>query len=83
MHGIKKVNSYWRHRKVKEAFLEATDITPIFVELPTPMLTEPIASADSKIVAILKGKNYMALEITNQASTIFLNALLGAMNTAQ
>lgn len=83
MHGITKANYYWRLRKVREAFLEATDIDSTFVELPTPIQAEPTASADPKIVAILKGKNDLTLEITDQASTTFLNALLGAMNNAQ
>ena len=83
MHGITKANYYWRLRKVREAFIEAADIAPTFVELPPPMPAEPIVSAEPKIVAILKGKNHLALEITDQASTTFLNALLGAMNDAQ
>ena len=83
MHGITKANYYWRLRKVREAFIEAADIAPTFVELPVPIPAEPIVSADPKIVAILKGKNHLALEITDQASTTFLNALLGAMNDAQ
>lgn len=83
MHGITKANYYWRLRKVRKAFLEAADAAPTFVELPAPMPTEPITSAEPKIVAILKGKIYLALEITDQSSTTFLNALLGAMNYAQ
>lgn len=83
IHGITKANYYWRLRKVREAFLEAADIAPSFVELPAPMPAEPIASAEPKIVAILKGKNHLALQITDQASTTFLGALLGAMNNAQ
>lgn len=83
MHGITKANYYWRLRRVRGAFLEATDATPAFVELPAPMPTEPITSAEPKIVAILKGKNHLALEITDQASPAFLNALLGAMDHAQ
>ena len=40
MHGITKANYYWRLRKVREAFLEAADITPTFVELPAPATIE-------------------------------------------
>lgn len=82
-HGITKANYYWRLRRVREAFLETTDTAPTFVELPAPIPAEPLASAEPKIVAILKGKNHLALEITDQASTTFLNTLLGAMNHAQ
>ena len=83
MHGITKANYYWRLRKVREAFLEVADIEPTFVELPAPIPEETIASAEPKIVAILKGKNHLALEITDHASPAFLNVLLGAMNNAQ
>ena len=43
MHGITKANYYWRLRKVREAFLRATDIAPIFVGLSLPVLAETIA----------------------------------------
>ena len=83
MHGITKANYYWRLRRVREAFLEATDITPTFVELPIPAPTETTAAVTPKVVAILKGTNQLTLEITAQASPSFLNTLLGAMNHAQ
>ena len=83
MHGITKANYYWRLRRVREAFLEATDITPIFVELPVPAPTETTAAVTPKVVAILKGTNQLTMEITDQASPSFLNTLLGAMNHAQ
>ncbi len=85
LHGITKANYYWRLRKVREAFLETTDISPTFVELPIPTPAEPVASVttEPKIVAILKGKNQLTLEITDQASSTFLNALLGVMFNAQ
>lgn len=81
--GITKANYYWRLRKVREAFLEAADIAPAFVELP---VTSPIpsdGSAEPKIIAVLKGKNQLTLEITDQASPVFVNTLLGAMINAQ
>ena len=83
MHGITKANYYWRLRKVREAFLEATDITPSFVELPAPTPVEAIESTTPKVVAILKGTNHLTMEITDQASSAFLNTLLEAMNHAQ
>ena len=85
LHGITKANYYWRLRKVREAFLETTEIAPTFVELPAPIAAKPIATAttEPKIVAILKGKNQLILEITDQASSTFLNALLGVMFNAQ
>lgn len=83
MHGITKANYYWRLRKVREAFLEATDITPTFVELQEPTPAEATVSTAPNVVAILKGTNQLTMEITDQASPSFLNALLGAMNHAQ
>ena len=83
IHGITKANYYWRLRKVREAFLETTDITPAFVELTTPIPSEATVATTPKVVAILKGTNHLAMEITDQASPAFLNALLGAMNHAQ
>ena len=83
MHGITKANYYWRLRKVREAFLEVTDIAPAFVELPASMPVEATAPTTLKVVAILKGTNHMTMEITDQASSAFLNTLLEAMNHAQ
>ena len=82
--GITKANYYWRLRKVREALLEAGDVTPVFVELPAPAapVKEPV-SAKSEVAAILKFENHAALEITNEASPAFLTALFKAMHHAQ
>lgn len=82
-HGITKANYYWRLRRVREAFLEAADIPPAFVELPASMPEALPVSSECKIVAVLKGKNQLTLEITDQASAAFLNTLLGVMRNAQ
>ena len=37
LHGITKANYYWRLRRVREAFLETTEIAPTFVKLPAPI----------------------------------------------
>ena len=85
LHGITKANYYWRLRRVREAFLETAETAPTFVELPAPIAAEPVATAttEPKIVAILKGKNQLTLEITDQASSTLLNTLLGVMFNAQ
>ena len=83
LHGIKKNSYYWRVRKVREAFLETSDIAPSFVELPTMMQDTSSEVSAPKTVAVLKGKNHLTLEITDQAPAAFLNTLLGAMNNAQ
>ena len=82
MHGITKATYYWRLRKVRETVLETVDVSPSFVEIPASLSPEPIPSTESKVVATLKGKNYLVVEITDQASTTFLTSLLGAMNNA-
>lgn len=83
--GITKANYYWRLRKVREALLKAADSAPAFVELKEPALEVPSVetqtSTHSKIVAVLK-TDYCSIEISDQASSIFLNNLLGALNHA-
>ncbi len=85
LHGITKANYYWRLLRVREAFLETAEIAPTFVELPAPTAEDSVATVttEQKIVAILKGKNQLTLEITDQASSTLLNALLGVMFNAQ
>ena len=82
-HGITKANYYWRLRRVREAFLESADIPPAFVELPVSIQEQAPVSGESKIIAVLKGKNQLTLEITDQAPSAFLNILLGVMSNAQ
>ena len=80
-HGITKATYYWRLRKVREALLEATDydVPAEFVELQAPEKI-PCGTIDSpKIIAVLKGANQLALEITDQMPETFLSTLLGAM----
>jgi len=81
--GMTKATYYWRLRKVREAVLETVDVTPAFVEIPTELPTASVPVTESKVVAMLKGKNSLVLEITDQASATFLTSLLGAMNNAQ
>jgi len=83
--GITKTNYYWRLRKVREALLETGNITPVFVELPAPD-AEPAKETvfvKSEVAAVLKFENHAVLEITNEASTVFLNSLFKAMHHAQ
>lgn len=84
--GITKANYYWRLRKVREELLKAVDPAPAFVELKSPapetMLIESNTSVEPNIVAIIKTCGW-SMEITDQASSTFLNTLIGAMNHAQ
>lgn len=64
-HGIKKASYYWRLRKVREAFLEAIDTVPTFVEMPAMLPKKPTTSSEHKIVAVLRGKNQLTMEITD------------------
>lgn len=82
-HGITKATYYWRLRKVREALLEVASVPHEFVELkpvvPTALETVP----KSNVIAVLKGTNGLALEITDQASPAFIKSMLGAMINAQ
>ena len=85
--GITRANYYWRLRKVREALLTVAETTTsaTFVELkepeaaPIPIKQEEDSSP--KIVAIIR-TNQCSIEITDQASSTFLNNLIGAMNHA-
>ena len=86
--NLTKANYYWRLRKVREALLEAADVTPTFVELTQPVAelvpvkTQEISTATTpKIMAIVK-KEHCAIEITDQASADFLHTLLEVLNHA-
>ena len=85
--GIKRTNYYWRLRKVREALLTAAETTTnaTFVELKEPEVdpvpVKPKEDSSPKIVAIIR-TNQCSIEITDQASSTFLNHLIGAMNHA-
>ena len=85
--GITKANYYWRLRKVCEALLTAAETTSnsTFVELKEPEVTSiPIKQEEDfskKIVAVIR-TNQCSIEITDQASSTFLNNLIGAISHA-
>ena len=85
-HSITKANYYWRLRKVREALLTAADPAPTFVELKEPealpSVPESAREENSFKVAAIINKNSYSIEITNQASTSFLQNLLEAVNHA-
>ena len=83
LHDITKATYYWRLRKVREAFLAGTDNSTNFVEIPLSEIQPEEISSNSKIVAMIRGRNHLTLEITDQASAAFLNTLLGVMMDAQ
>ena len=77
-HNIKKANYYWRLRKVREACLEIVSAQePAFVEVhvTTEIAPVPVAATQSP-AAILRLSNNTNLEITNEASTDFLERIL-------
>lgn len=84
--GITKANYYWRLRKVREELLKVTDSMPAFAELKAPApettLIENNSSAQPKIAAVIKTDKW-SIEIMDQASSAFLNTLIGALNHAQ
>ena len=83
LHDITKASYYWRLRKVREAYLATTDNTQAFVEVPSSAIHSGHMTSEHKIAAIFRNGNNFTLEITDQASTSFLNILLGVMMNAQ
>lgn len=83
LHGITKASYYWRLRKVREAYLETADHPQTFVEVSSSTIHSGNMAAENKIAAVIRCGNIFTLEITDQASTSFLNTLLGVMMNAQ
>lgn len=83
LHDIIKTCYYWRFRKVREAYLETSDYTQTFVEVPSTAINPPTATPMYKISAVIRSRDNLTLEITDQASSSFLNTLLGVMRNAQ
>ena len=83
MHDITKASYYWRLRKVREAVLETAKQTQTFVEVPSPVIHQVNMTSEHKIAAVIRGRNHLTLEITEQASASFLKTLLGVISNAQ
>ena len=80
---ITKASYYWRLRKVREAYLKTADHTQTFVEVPSSAIQPVNMAAEYKIIALIRGRNNLTLEITEQASDSFLKTLLGVLGNAQ
>ena len=83
LHDITKAGYYWRLRKVREAYLETTEQTQTFVEVPSSAIHSSDMAAEHKIAAVIRSGNNLTLEITEQASASFLQTLLGVLSNAQ
>ena len=83
LHDITKASYYWRLRKVREAYLKTADHTQTFVEVPSPSIHPVNMTSEHKIAAVIRGRNHLTLEITEQASASFLKTLLGVLGNAQ
>ena len=83
LHDITKAGYYWRLRKVREAYLETADQIQTFVEVPSPAIHPVNMISEHKIAAVIRGRNNLTLEITEQASASFLKTLLGVISNAQ
>lgn len=83
LHDITKASYYWRLRKVREAYLETAGQTQTFVEVPSPAIHPVNMTSEPKIAAVVRGRNHLILEITEQASASFLKTLLGVISNAQ
>lgn len=64
LHDITKASYYWRLRKVREAVLETAKQTQTFVEVPASAIHPVSETAEYKIAAVIRGRNNLALEIT-------------------
>lgn len=83
LHNITKAGYYWRLRKVREAYLETAEQTQTFVEVPSPAIHPVNMTSEHKIAAVIRCRNHLTLEITEQASASFLKTLLGVISNAQ
>ena len=83
LHDITKASYYWRLRKVREAYLENTDPTQTFIEVPSSAIHPVNMTSEHKIAAVIRSGNNRTLEITEQASAAFLQTLLGVISNAQ
>ena len=78
LHDITKASYYWRLRKVREAYLKTADHTQTFVEVPSSAIQPVNMATDYKIIALIRGRNNLTLEITEQASDSFLKNTFGS-----
>ena len=63
--------------------LAAADNTPDFIEVPSSAIQSENIAPNHKTAAMIRGRNHLILEITDQASASFLHTLLGVMMDAQ
>ena len=78
LHNITKASYYWRLRKVREAYLETAEQTQTFVEVPSPAIHPVNMTSGHKIAAVIRCRNHLTLEITEQASASFLKNTFGS-----
>ena len=69
--------------EVREAYLETAEQTQTFVEVLSPTIHPVNMTSEHKIAAVIRGRNHLTLEITEQASASFLKTLLGVISNAQ
>ena len=53
------------------------------IEVPSSVIQSETIEPKHKTVAVIRGKNHLTFEITDQASASFLRTLLGVMTDAQ
>ena len=72
LHDVTKSSYYWKHRKVREVYLKNSEQTLAFVEIPSSAIHPANMPTEHKIAAVIRGRNNLTLEITEQASDLFL-----------
>ncbi|MGO5444862.1 hypothetical protein ACTQXY_15355 [Faecalimonas sp. LCP19S3_D12] len=63
--------------------MTTADNSPAFIKVSYSAIQERNKTPECKIVAMIRGRNHITLEIIDQASASFLNTLLGVMMDAQ
>lgn len=89
-HNIKKASYYWRLKRVRQACLEKMEPSAgNFIELPMPTQCAVPALSDNapvnqnpSIVAIIRSAGGISVEITEMASSEFMQNLIGALANA-
>ena len=83
LRNITNASYYWRLRKVREAYMETAEQTQTFIEVLSPVIHTVNMTSEHKVAAVIRGRNNLTLEITEQASASFLKTLLGVISNAQ
>ena len=80
---ITKASYYSETPKSSGKFFRQLLTTHQILEVPSSAIQSENIAPDHKTVAMIRGRNHLTLEITDQVSASFLHTLLGVMMDAQ